>query len=104
MLKIITALLMMFLINSCNSVQTRAVCRELRKNEILPVEMCDMSFKFKRCRCRNFDVNAWKELSEPIDHPLEHCDGIAGFRLEEIALEMRPKIKAMYRLKENLCQ
>lgn len=80
------------------------ICAELKKQEIKAIEMCDVSFQFERCRCRLFDLNAWEALSEADNRPIEYCEGIAGFKLEDIAVEVRPKIKAMYRLKENLCQ
>lgn len=67
--------------------------------------MCDLSLTFKRCRCRLFNVNSWSAVGVAKDYPLSYCDGIAGFKLDpDIALEIRPKVKAMYRLKENLCQ
>jgi hypothetical protein len=102
-MRLITILLLTTFLASCRSVQTQMVCNELRNQQIKPVEMCDISFKFNRCRCRMFDINSWNALSEAVDHPLNYCDGIAGFRLEDIATEIRPKIKAMYRLKGNLC-
>lgn len=39
-----------------------------------------------------------------LDFPLKQCEGVAGFYIEDIAIEIRPKIKAMYRLKGNLCE
>lgn len=108
---IMTALLMIFL-TSCRSVERRVICAEIRKQEIAPVEMCDIqvdtdvfeNLVSARCRCRQFDINSWTALTEPVNHPLWHCNHIAGYRLEAIATEVRPKVKALYRLKENLCQ
>lgn len=100
---IMIALLMTFL-TSCRSIQRTLVCNELQNHKINPVTLCDISIKFDRCRCRTFDVNSWNSLSEAENFPLSHCDGLAGFKVDEIAGEIRPKIKAMYRLKENLCQ
>lgn len=101
MWKIIT-LLSMISLASC---RTSFVCSELKKQEINHVEMCDISLTFERCRCRLFDVNSWNAVSPAQDYPLSYCDGIAGFKLDpDITLEIRPKVKAMHRLKENLCQ
>jgi hypothetical protein len=102
-MKLIIILLLTTFLTSCRSVQTQMVCTELKKQEINPIEMCDVSIKFNRCRCRLFDLNSWTAKGEAVDHDLQHCDGIAGYRLNDIAVEVRPKIKAMYRLKENLC-
>jgi hypothetical protein len=102
-MRLIIILLSMTFFHSCQSVQTGMVCSELKKQQIKPVEMCDISFTFNRCRCRMFDMNKWAALTKPVDHDIGYCDGIAGFRLNDEAIEIRPKIKAMYRLKENLC-
>lgn len=98
----ITAL--MLFSGSCQTVKTSVICAEIRKHEIPDVEMCDVSFKFNRCRCRMFDANSWNAISEALDYPVEHCEGVAGYRLEAIATDIRPNVKALYRLKENLCQ
>lgn len=103
-MRVITIALLMISLVSCRSVERRMVCSELKKQEINPVELCDISFQFNRCRCRSFDMNHWLALDKPVDHPIEHCEGVAGFRLEQIAVEISPKIKAMTRLKENLCE
>lgn len=80
------------------------ICSELKKQEIKPLELCDISFKFNRCRCRSYDLNTHRELSEAVNHPIEYCDKIAGFAVEDFAVEIGPKIKAMSRLKGNLCE
>jgi hypothetical protein len=103
-MRLITIALSMIFLASCQSVERRAVCSELRKQEIKTIEMCDISIKFDRCRCRSFNLNSWTELSEPVNHPLAYCDKMVGFKADAAALEVRPKVKAMYRLKENLCQ
>lgn len=102
-MRLITILLLTTFLGSCRSVQTSVICSEIRNQEINPVELCDISFQFLRCRCRQFDMNSWASTSEAVDYPLEHCDGMAGFKLDDMALEIRPKVKALYRLKENLC-
>jgi predicted alpha/beta superfamily hydrolase len=100
---IMIALLMIFS-GSCQTVNQKVVCSQIRKHEIPVVKMCDISFKFNRCRCRNFDLNSWNAVGEAENLPLEQCEGVAGFFVEDIAVKIRPNIKAMYRLKENLCQ
>jgi hypothetical protein len=100
-MRLIGIALLMILTTSC---QTRLVCKELKKNEIKPLEKCSISFKLQRCRCRMFDLNTWTTLGEATNHPLDYCDGISGYRITDEAEEIRPKVKAMSRLKENLCQ
>lgn len=68
---------------------------------IRDVEMCDISFSFNRCRCRMVDLNTLKSKSEPINYDLEYCEGFAGFRLEDIAEEIVPKVKAKVRICED---
>lgn len=104
MTKLLTIVLLTTFLASCRSIERRMICSELATHKIKPVEMCDINIKFDRCRCRQFDINSWEALSEPVNHPLEYCDKLVGFNISDIALEIKPKIKAMNRLKENLCQ
>lgn len=103
-MRLIGIALLMILIPSCTSVETRAVCSELKHQEIKPVEKCTISFKFQKCRCQMFNMNNWTSIGAAEDHPLEYCEDISGFRLTDTATEIRPKVKAMARLKDNLCQ
>lgn len=68
------------------------------------VKKCQLSFKFNRCRCFDFDLNKWEMIGEAVNLPIEECEGIDGFYPEDEVLKIRPNIKAMSRLKENLCQ
>lgn len=130
MLKLITILLTILCLSGCQSPNTRIVCAQIKEHEIKPIKSCDVSFKFNRCRCRCFNMNAWKEeplkscpefsevqesevrkvkkksgeLYEAVNYPVDHCEGISGFYLDKIATEVRPNVKALDALKENLCQ
>jgi hypothetical protein len=100
---IMIALLMIFSA-SCQTVSQKLVCSQLRKHEIPTVKMCDISFKFNRCRCRDFDLNSWNPTGKAENLPIEACEGVVGFYLEEAAVKIRPNVKALHRLKGNLCQ
>jgi hypothetical protein len=102
-MKVITILLLTISLVSCRSIERQMICKELKNQEIKPVTLCDISFQFNRCRCRTFNFNKWQALDAPVNLPIEACEGMAGFKLEEIATEISPKIKAMGRLKDNLC-
>jgi hypothetical protein len=99
-----TLLLMILTLSGCNSIERKAICKEIKKNEIIPLEKCMISFKFQKCRCRIFNMNTWETIGEAYDQPLEYCDGISGYKAIDEAVEIRPKVKALSRLKENLCQ
>lgn len=103
-MKRITILLLMSSLTSCRSFERQVICQQIAEHQIKPVQLCDISFQFNRCRCRNFDFNSWTALDKPVDHPLEYCEGIAGFPLETIASDIRPNVKALYTLKGNLCE
>lgn len=103
MLKTTILLLTIFLVG-CRSIDRRMICKQLDEYAYSPVTLCDISFKFNRCRCRTMDINSWNAMSDAIDLPIEACDGIAGYKMEDIANDIRPKTKAMFRLKGNLCQ
>lgn len=120
---VIIALLMTFLISCKNQ---KLICNEIRDNRIDNVVMYDVSFVFDRCRARCFDVNEWKTIDavkcpsmpagEPvqtlingqyinsIDLPLEDCEGVAGFKIDPIAREIRPKLKRLNEMYNALCK
>lgn len=125
MLKIITTLLMIFTLNGCQTkYEQKLICKQISLHQIPPTPLCDISFKYDRCRCRCFDYNSWDALSikdcgrfqnklndvktvnnvEVIDYELEYCDGIAGSFNNDQAVNVRPHVKALYRIKQNLCQ
>lgn len=104
-MRMIGIALLMILTTSCQTtVQQRAICRELRTQEIVVGEKCAINIKKNFCRCFLFDINQWKQVGDVTTHDLEYCDGVQGFRASFEAVEVRPKVKALYRLKENLCQ
>jgi len=98
MSKLIMMLLMIFWAG-CKTI----VCRDVRRYQIPTVKLCDISIKFERCRCRLFNANNWTALSEAEDGPLSDCEGLAGFNQSDIALSVRPNVKALDRIKRNLC-
>ena len=61
---IIILLLTIFSLSSCRSFERQVICKEIDSYKIKPSPMCDISFKFNRCRCRCFDYNKWETLSD----------------------------------------
>ncbi len=104
MFKIITMLLMISFLNGCRSVERRITCAQITKHQVPINEFCDISFRFDRCRCRQFDMNTWEPITEPQDFPLEYCEGVAGYRLDDIARDVRPNVKALAELRRNMCE
>lgn len=96
-------LLMTFFLSGCRSFERKIICAQIRNHQVPTIEMCDISFKFNRCRCRLFNMNDWTAETEPTDYPLEYCENIAGFFLEDIAKDVRPNVKALANLRENMC-
>ena len=122
---------MMFLAlgaSSCGSTARKLVCSQVRSLEVKPIPACDMSFQFNRCRCRCFNFNTWEtlplnqcpKLMEELDanmsfeivvekgeegknFPLEYCEGVAGFFVEDMANEIRPNVKGLSRIKADYC-
>lgn len=58
---------------------------------------CNVSFQFDRCRCYQYDLLNTNRLSDPIDYPLEDCEGIVGFYDTEWAEKITPAIKDLRR-------
>lgn len=83
-----------------------------------PLPAGDISFQFERCRARCLDPNTWQalELKECLEafpdakegefsrnYPLVKCEGLAGFFIDDIATEIRPKVKALNSIKKDYC-
>lgn len=116
--KLIMMLLMILCLSAkCTTVNTRIVCSQINRHQIVPVKSCDISFQFDRCRCRCFDFNSWERLdlseckefapltgNRSVDFPILECEGLSGFYLEDAAIKIRPQVKALHALKGNLCQ
>jgi len=110
--KVIIKLLIIFYLSSC---KTKIICPQVKANFIKPIPICDISLQFNRCRCRCFNPNTWSEIkdsfcswhhNEPFkkgDYPIDYCEGIAGFYIEDIALEVKPKVKNLARIKSDYC-
>lgn len=112
-MKMITILLSMIFITSC---KTKIICSQVNSAKIIPIILYDISFKFDRCRARCFDLNTWAtlplnqcagmdsyNLGEVANLPLESCEGVAGFSNEDMAIEIRPKIKMLDQIKKDYC-
>lgn len=55
--------------------------------------MCDISFQFDRCRCRDYDVDRLRAVSEAVNYPIEECEGVTGFFIDDVAKDILPKVK-----------
>jgi hypothetical protein len=112
---------MMFLAlgaSNCTTYTSGVICGQIRDNSIKPLPSGDISLQFARCRARCLDPNTWQalELKRCIAHfpdakpgemarnfPLAKCEGLAGFFVEDIATEIRPKMKALNAIKNDYC-
>lgn len=103
MSKTIILLSMIFFLSGCRSFERKLICNQIESHQIKPHEICEVSFKFMRCRCKQFDFNSWEQLGTPVDFDVTHCDGVAGFRLTDIASDIRPNVKALAKIKGDLC-
>ena len=129
-MKIINLSMILLLTISLSSCRTAIVCSQINSAQIKPLKLCDASFQFNRCRCRCFDMNKWQtlplnqcgmelnhneegvnkilgvteQLSDTVNYPLEACDGFVGFNADDMANEIRPKIKKLDAIKGDYCK
>ena len=124
-MKTLITILSTILIVSCQSTTQRLACNGIRTHQIPPIAKCEASFTFVRCRCRCFDYNNWKTLDlnkcerfkphlleafldeknqQTVDMELSFCDGIDGSFAADQAVDMRPHVKALADIRENLCK
>jgi len=124
-MRILTMTLLMIFSASCNSVQRKLICRQVESATFTVKPMYDVSFRFNRCRARCFDMTNWNAVaidycptlledaetygvgfdgdSESINLPVDRCEGVAGFSLEDIAKDIKPKILKLAAIKEDQC-
>lgn len=82
--------------------------------KVQPRQSCDVSFQFNRCRCRCLSLKNDLQTVDPKlcgldwktdvkDFPIEHCEGVAGFFLEDIAKHIRPEALETKQCFEDSC-
>ncbi len=110
---IMIVLLMPLLISSrCSRVDVRLTCNQIRSAKIDSLPLCDISFQNNRCRCRCFNLTDYEVVNdnqcgqhfESGNYPLETCEGIAGFPIEQWPKEIRPNVLKLQNLFSNLCK
>ncbi len=109
---------------SCNQVERKLVCKSVESARFTLKPKYDISFKFNRCRVRCFDESRWLVVpvsncpsipvelyglekdsqGEVVNLPLEECEDVAGFKLEDVALDIKPKILKLNAIKEDQCR
>ena len=83
------------------------------KGTIKPKILCDVSFQSNRCRCTCYDSEKLQS-TDPIkckieseewtwNSPLEVCEGITGFYIEDIAEHIIPKINEKKQYIKDKC-
>jgi len=105
MSKRLVTLLMIFFLSACEtSYQRKLACAQIKKHQIPHGEFCRVDLENMECQCKLFDTNNWDPLSELYIEELQYCHGITGHRDEFIATSVRPNVKALARIRRNLCE
>lgn len=107
--RLTTILLMISFVVSCKS---KIICAEIKRDAIKYLPLCTVKLDFNNCNCRCFDFNNWATVDAELCGPdfvegnqdLELCDGISGFYTKDMALEVRPKIKDLARVRLDYCK
>lgn len=89
---------------SCQSAERGTLCKAVRDYTPEVTEACTFSPKHNTCYCSEFDFDSWKIKGEIRREPLDHCEGYFGFNMKENTKEIRPKMEALKRLKEDSCR
>lgn len=109
MLKNITILLTICLVVSCAG--SKQICREVKKAEIKPQILCDLSLEDMTCTCSCYDLNKVISVEDAQCGSLfksgkyepARCDGIAGFYTEKWAADIIPKLERQKNVKKQYC-
>lgn len=107
-MKLNTIVLSMIFLISC---KTKIVCKQIKKNQINPVVIHTLKLQFNSCKAQCFDLNNWKTVEDfhcgedfsSGNYPIEECNEIQGFYVEDMANELRPKIKDLARIRQDYC-
>ena len=67
-------------------------------------EVCEVSFKFNRCRCLWYNLNEMRATSEAVNYPIDYCNGFTGIRSTHLASEVIPKVKDNIRYCNDLSE
>jgi hypothetical protein len=98
----IFVLLTIFFVNSCNSIQRKAVCNEVTNYQVN--ETTSFFYRKGKCYAAPFDVNNWEVLEDYIQVDLERCDGLQGVNIDYGILEITPKFTALQRIRSEQCR
>ena len=89
---------------------SRCRARCLNPNTWAALKLKECTEAFPECKECNLDVAEYPNRKcEPFcedlskNYPLQRCEGIAGFFVEDIALEIRPKLSALNAIKKDYC-
>ena len=108
-MRLITIVLLTIFLTSC---KTKIVCKQIKKNQIDYVVIHNVKIKYKHCKVQCFDLNNWKTVDdvqcgenfEGGNYPLDYCEGVMGFYVDDMAKEIRPKVKDLARIRQDYCK
>lgn len=88
----------------------RARCFDMTNWNAVAIANCSqlssMSEEFGVVKVRNENLSkmlGFEVVNEVINMPIEKCDNVAGFMLEDIALDIKPKILKLGAIKQDQC-
>lgn len=94
-------IIMMALILCSSCVTKQLVCSRIPEFKL--VELCDISFKYNRCRCRMIDFQTQEAVTDAANYPIERCDGGIVYHVDDYAIEIQPKLIKLDDLHKELC-
>jgi hypothetical protein len=104
-------ILMSTIFLGATSCKRKIICSEINSTDIKPLVSCDISFQFNRCRCRCFDLDQFQTVDDKFcsdfrsgDYPLEYCEGLSGFFIEDMAINIKPNIIHLNEIKADNCK
>lgn len=91
----------------------RCRCFDFNKWQALDAKMCpDFNNKVIKQIVRFTDdagvitaknISTKEERFQAVDFPIEHCEGLSGYNIKDAATKVRPNVKALNEVKEQLC-
>lgn len=120
-------MLSMIFLASCNSIERKAICKEINQTAYTLKPLYDINIQELRCRARCYNWDAQESVSlkeckeleaDMMKHPVEvdkatgdevvvlplmRCHNIAGFSIKDIGLDIKPKTLRRAAIMEDKC-
>lgn len=108
-MRLSTIVLLMIFLTSCKD---KFICKQLDLNQFNYLVIRTVKLQYDNCKIQCFDLNNWRTVDDSNcgenfksgNYPLDYCNEVQGFSIEDMANEVRPKIKNLAQMRKDYCK